>query len=60
MYYYESEARSRAAELRQAAYQWRQAQEARQGRGGQPQTAPAARTGAVARLRSLIRPRLAA
>ncbi|MEU1629730.1 hypothetical protein ABZ746_31420 [Streptomyces sp. NPDC020096] len=60
MYYYESEIRSRGADLRQAAHQWRQAQQARQGRGDEPQAAPAARTGAVARLRSLIRPRLAA
>jgi hypothetical protein len=57
MYYYESEIRSRAAELRQAAHQWRQAKEARCGAAA---AAPAASGRAMARLRSLIHPRLAA
>ena len=57
MYHYESEIRSRAAELRQAAYQWRLAQQARCGGSG---AQPAGRGRAVARLRSLIRPRPAA
>ncbi|MDF3289276.1 hypothetical protein [Streptomyces silvisoli] len=54
MYYYESEIRSRAAELRRDACKWRRAQEARRGQDD----APPARGRAVARLRALIHPRL--